>query len=187
LVARTQFSVCGGEKGWEFLWLCPRNDVSGGRVLKKKTRKAKSRLATALRLAATAFRGSDSYLGARFRRLRSRLGPPKAITAMAAKQASLVYRMLKYGQEYVDQGAAMYEEKYREQQIDFLQKKPAQKGLALVPVPTPAYGNPLEIRTCKGVSGESRRGRPRAPDTRIPTMSTYCRDSSMFDIASLSV
>jgi len=57
---------------------------------------------------------------------------------MAAKQARLVYRMLKYGQEYVDQGAAIYEEKYREQQIDFLQKKAAQNGLALVPVPTPA-------------------------------------------------
>jgi hypothetical protein len=118
-----------------WIGLSPRNDVSGGKVLKRKTRKVKSRLATALRTAATALRQSDSYLGAQFRRLRSRLGPPKAITAMAAKQARLVYRMLKYGQEYVDKGAVLYEQKYREQQINFLQKKAAQNGFALVPVP----------------------------------------------------
>ncbi len=117
-----------------WLGLSPRNDVSGGKVLKRKTRKVKSRLATALRTSATTLRKSDSYLGAQFRRLRSRLGPPKAITAMAAKQARLVYRMLKYGQEYVDKGAVMYEERYREQQIRFLEKKAAQNGFALVPV-----------------------------------------------------
>jgi len=117
-----------------WIGLSPRNDVSGGKVLKKKTRKVKSRLATALRTGATSLRKSDSYLGAQFRRLRSRLGPPKAITAMAAKQARLVYRMLKYGQEYVDRGAVIYEQKYREQQIRFLEKKAAQNGFALVPV-----------------------------------------------------
>jgi transposase len=121
-----------------WIGLSPRNDVSGGKVLKRKTRKVKSRLATALRIAATGLRKSDSYLGAQFRRLRSRLGPPKAITAMAAKQARLVYRMLQYGQEYVDKGAAIYEQKYREQQIRFLEKKAAQNGFALVPVPKTA-------------------------------------------------
>jgi len=42
-----------------------------------------SRLATALRMAASTLRESDSYLGAQFRRLRARLGAPKALTAMA--------------------------------------------------------------------------------------------------------
>jgi transposase len=118
--------------------LSPRNDVSGGKVLKRKTKKVVSRLATALRLAASTLRESDSYPGAQFRRLRTRLGAPKAITAMAAKLARLVYRMLKYGQEYVDKGAALYEEKYRQQQIHLLGKKAAQHGFALVPVPKPA-------------------------------------------------
>jgi len=117
-----------------WIGLSPRNDVSGGKVLKRKTRKVKSRLATALRTSATTLRQSDSYLGAQFRRLRSRLGPPKAITAMAARQARLVYRMLKYGQEYVDKGAVIYEQKYREQQIRFLEKRAAQNGFALVPL-----------------------------------------------------
>lgn len=120
-----------------WIGLCPRNDVSGGRVLKKRTRKLVSRLATAFRLAATTLRQSDSYLGAQFRRLHSRLGPPKAITAMAAKLARLVYRMLRYGEEYVDRGTAKYEEKYREQQIQFLAKKAALQGFALVALPNP--------------------------------------------------
>jgi transposase len=120
-----------------WIGLCPRNDVSGGKVLKKKTRKVVSRLATALRVAATTLRESDSYLGAQFRRLRSRLGAPKAITAMAAKLARLVYRMLKYGEEYVDKGTALYEEKYRAQQVKFLAKKAAQHGFTLVALHNP--------------------------------------------------
>jgi transposase len=112
----------------------PRNDLSGGKVLNRKTRKVVSRLATALRLAATTLRQSDSYLGAQFRRFRTRLGAPKAITAMAAKLARLIYRMLRYGQEYVDRGTALYEESYRQQQIHFLAKKAAQHGFALIEV-----------------------------------------------------
>jgi transposase len=122
-----------------WIGLCPRNDVSGGKVLKRKTRKVVSRLATALRMAASTLRESDSYLGAQFRRLRTRLGAPKAITAMAAKLARLVYRMLKYGQEYVDKGTVLYEDKYRQQQIRLLTKKAAQHGFALVPAVPPAF------------------------------------------------
>jgi transposase len=123
-----------------WIGLSPRNDVSGGKVLKKKTRKVVSRLATALRMAATTLRESDSYLGAQFRRLRTRLGAPKAITAMAAKLSRLIYRMLRYGQEYVDKGTALYEQKYRQQQIHLLGKKAAQHGFALVPLANSAQG-----------------------------------------------
>jgi hypothetical protein len=63
----------------------------------------------ALMLAASTLRLSKTYLGAQFRRFRSRLGAPVAIKAMAAKLARLVYRMLRYGMKYVDQGAAFYE------------------------------------------------------------------------------
>jgi len=114
-----------------WIGLCPRNDLSGGKVLNRKTRKVVSRLATALRIAATTLRESDSYLGAQFRRFRARLGAPKAITAMASKLARLIYRMLRFGQEYVDRGTAHYEEKHRQQQIQFLTKKAAQYGFTL--------------------------------------------------------
>lgn len=113
--------------------LCPAHEISGGKVLKRKSRKVVSRLATALRVAAITLRESDSYLGAQFRRLRTRLGAPKAITAMAAKLARLIYRMLRFGQEYVDKGESHYNEKYREQQIRLLKKKARQHGFHLVP------------------------------------------------------
>jgi transposase len=121
-----------------WLGLAPRNDISGGKILKRRTCRVVSRLATALRMAASTLRRSHSYLGAQFRRLRGRLGPPKAITAMAAKLARLIYRMLRYGQEYVDQGEALYEQKYQQQKIRLLTKLAAQHGLALVPLPSPA-------------------------------------------------
>jgi transposase len=121
-----------------WIGLAPGNEVSGGKVLKKRSRKVKSRLAGALRMAASTLRESGSYLGAQFRRFRTKLGNPKAITAMGAKLARLVYRMLKHGQEYVDKGTAQYEEKYRQQQVRFLAKKAAEHGFALVPSTNPA-------------------------------------------------
>jgi transposase len=63
-----------------------------------------NRAATALRMAALTLMRSSSYLGAQYRRLRTKLGAPKAITAMAHMLARLVYRMLRYGEQYVDKG-----------------------------------------------------------------------------------
>ena len=84
-------------------------------------------------MAATTLLRSQSYLGAQYRRLRTKPGAPKAITAMAHRLARLLYRMLKYGQRYVDKGAAYYEERNRRQQIEFLKKKAVQLGLQVTP------------------------------------------------------
>ena len=84
-----------------WLGLCPDNRISGDKVLGRGTRHVVNRAATALRMAASTLLRSKSYLGAQYRRLRSRLGAPKAITAMAHKLARLVYRLLKYGHEYL--------------------------------------------------------------------------------------
>ena len=72
---------------------------------------------------------SKSYLEAQYRRLRTRLGAPKAITAMARKLARLFYRLLKYGQEYVDKGQQYYEARYREQQVRSVIERGHQLGL----------------------------------------------------------
>jgi transposase len=63
----------------------------------------------ALKIAASTLRPRKTYLGAQFRRFRTRLGARIAIKAMAAKLARLVYRMLRYGMKYVDQGAVFYD------------------------------------------------------------------------------
>jgi hypothetical protein len=50
---------------------------------------------------------------------------------MAHRLARLVYRLLKYGHDYVDRGCTTYEERYRQQQIKLLRKKAAQLGIPL--------------------------------------------------------
>jgi hypothetical protein len=115
-----------------WLGLCPSNETSSGKILKRRTRKVVSRAATAFRNAAVTLLRSQSYLGAQYRRLRTRLGAPKAITAMARKLACLFYRLIKHGQQYVDKGTEHYEAKYREQQIRSLTKRAQKLGLQLV-------------------------------------------------------
>lgn len=117
-----------------FLGVCPDNRISGGKVLQRGTRRVINRAATALRLAAWSLIRSQSALGAKFRRLRSRLGAPKAITAMAHLLARLIYRMLKFGSEYVDKGMKHYENKYRQQQLQWVTKQAAALNMQLVPV-----------------------------------------------------
>jgi transposase len=114
-----------------WLGLCPDNQVSGDKVLGRGTRRVVSRVATALRMAALTLMRSRTYLGAQYRRLRTRLGAPKAITAMAHRLARLVYRMLKYGQSYIDKGSEYYEQRYRNQQLHMLRKQAAKLGLQI--------------------------------------------------------
>jgi len=116
-----------------WLGLCPDNRISGGKVLKRGTRQVVNRAATALRLAAWSLLRSQSALGANFRRLRSRLGAPKAITAMAHKLARLIYRMMRFGTEYVEKGMEAYESRYRIQQMKWLVKQAASLNMQLIP------------------------------------------------------
>ena len=120
-----------------WLGLVPTNEQSGGKILNRRTRKVVNRAATAFRNAANTLVRSQSYLGAQYRRLRTRLGAPKAITAMARKLACLFYRLIKHGQQYVDKGMEYYEVRYREQQIRSLVKRAQKLGLQLV-TPTSA-------------------------------------------------
>jgi len=123
-----------------FLGLCPDNQITGGKVFRRSTRHVENRAATALRMAATSLWRSKTYLGAKFRRLRARLGAPKAITAMAHMLARLVYRMLRFGEQYVDKGMKYYEEKYREHEIRSIQKKAKDLGLVVTLTATTAAG-----------------------------------------------
>jgi len=57
---------------------------------------------------------------------------------MAHMQARLVYRMLKYGEAYVDKGMNYCEEKYRENGIRRIQKKAKELGLVATLSPVAA-------------------------------------------------
>src|SRR5882724_2341460 len=118
-----------------WLRLCPDNRISGGKIIGKGRLPTNNRATVALRMAASTLRLSDTYLGAQFRRLRTKLGTPCAIKAMAAKLARLVYRMLRYGMKYLDRGAVFYDAEHRRLQIKHLKWKAANLGLQIVEAP----------------------------------------------------
>ena len=115
-----------------WLRLCPDNRISGDKIIGKGRLPTNNRVTIALKMAASTLRTSQTYLGAQFRRLRTKLGPPVAIKAMAAKLARLVYRMLRFGMQYVDQGAEFYEAQHRKLQISHLKRKASQLGFQII-------------------------------------------------------
>jgi transposase len=121
-----------------WLGLCPGNKLSGGKRSRMRSKPTANRAASALRLAAQGLVHSHSALGASERRMRARLGAPKAMTATAHKLARLVYSMLRYGTAYVDAGQQAYEQKYRERVLTNLQRKARVLGYQLVHVADPS-------------------------------------------------
>jgi transposase len=117
-----------------WLGLCPGNKLSGGKRYRMRSQPTANRAASALGLAAQDLIKSHSALGAYYRRMRARLGAPKAITATAHKLARLVYSMLRYGTAYVDAGQQAYEQQYRDRVLTNLQRKARAFGYQLVHV-----------------------------------------------------
>ena len=115
-------------------WLClaPGNKISGGKVLSSKTRRSASKSATDLRLAAMVVGKTNTALGATYRRYAARIGKAKAITAIARKLATLFYNALRYGMEYVDQGADYYEEQYQKKVFRNLKRTAESFGYTLL-------------------------------------------------------
>ena len=68
-----------------WLGLCPQHRGSGGKILKRRTRRGANRTARALRMAAQGCHHAKNALGAFYRRIQARCGSPKAIVATARK------------------------------------------------------------------------------------------------------
>jgi len=117
-----------------YLGLCVNKEISGGRILKNRTRKVQSRAAKAFRMAAQTLKNSECYLGKFYRRIKSRAGGPKAITATARKLAVIFYKMVKNKEEYKPIDPSSFERKHRERYIKSLKKRAESMGFNLVPV-----------------------------------------------------
>jgi transposase len=117
-----------------WLRLCPDPKISGGQVLSSRIRPSNNRAALALRMGAQGLHRSQSFLGDYFRRMKARVGSPKAMTAAAHKLARIVYHMVTRQQEY---DATVFQEQERRTQHRKRAKLYAQAkalGLQLVPV-----------------------------------------------------
>ena len=119
-----------------WLRLCPPQDESNKTKKRRSHRKGTNRVSIALRMAARAAGKTMTPLGVFYRRIRSRLGGLGAVKATAHKLACLVYRMLKYGEEYVAQSMEEYEAKIKAKTLDTLKRKAAAMGFELTPLPT---------------------------------------------------
>jgi hypothetical protein len=111
--------------------LAPKNAISGGKVRKSRTMKNRNRATQAFRIAAQSVGRSHWALGAFDRRLPRRLGPAQALVATAHKSARIVYHMLQAHSPYQDIGAAADDNRVRERELKYLQKKAAKLGYTL--------------------------------------------------------
>lgn len=127
----SKFRSAGAFSSW--MGLCPDNDISGGKVLWSGTRKVKNRVAMTLRMAAQSLQKSESALGEFYRRMRSKLGPAKAITAAAHKLARVVFHLLKTRQAYDDSVFAAAEQRYRRRTENRLKAQAQALGYLLIP------------------------------------------------------
>jgi transposase len=119
---------------------CPHHRVSGGQVWSRRTTPCANRAATALRLAASGRQRSQSALGACFRRLKARLGTPKALTATAHKLARLISTRRKHGTASVRQNLADDEHHDRDRMVQSLMRRAKALGYALVATPAGTLG-----------------------------------------------
>jgi transposase len=128
----SRFRSAGAFSSW--MGLCPDNDISGGKVLWSGTRKVKNRVAGSLRMAAQSLQRSESALGEFYRRMRTRLGAPKAITAAAHKLARIVYHLLKTREPYDESVFARAETRHRQRRETRLRALAQTLGYTLSPV-----------------------------------------------------
>ena len=114
----------------------PPQNQSNNTNRSRRNRKGTSRVTIALRMASQSVGKTMTPLGLFYRRIRSRIGGLGAVKATAHKLACLVYRMLKYGQEYVIQSIEEYEAKAKANLLKPLKRKAAAIGFQLSPMPT---------------------------------------------------
>lgn len=117
-----------------WLRLTPRTPISGGKPLKKKSKGlGANRVSATLRMAALTVHRSKSALGGFFRRMSRRKGAAVAVFATARKLATLVYRMLRHGQDYVDIGERAYEQRFQQRRLASLRDTAESLGFQVVP------------------------------------------------------
>jgi transposase len=116
-----------------WLGLCPNPQISGGRVLKRGTRNVKHPVATIFRLAAQVLHHSDSCLGTYYRRMRAKLGAPKAITAVAHKLARIYYHLVTTRQAYDESVFARNEARETKRRVERLKREATALGFDLAP------------------------------------------------------
>ena len=87
-------------------------------------------------MAAVSLQRSKTALGAAFRRKARHKGGAVAVFAIARQLAKLIFRMLRYGQDYVDVGEIAYEHRFEVRRLATITEAAKSLGYILRPVAT---------------------------------------------------
>ena len=117
-----------------WLGVAPGTRISGGKSLPGRTHKVVNPVAQALRMAAMTARSSKTFIGAKHRARLARKDKPVAITATARELACLIYLMVTRGEEYVEQGMEVYEQRRLNRTFAHLDRRAKQLGYQLVQI-----------------------------------------------------
>jgi transposase len=119
-----------------WLCLCPGNETSAGKVLRRRTRPSQNRVRQALRMAASSLHHDKSSFGDKYRRLRARLGAPKAITAMAHQLARLIWTLITRQLPFDPRVFAYHEQAHEQRRLKRLAASARLLGYQLTPLAT---------------------------------------------------
>jgi len=117
-----------------WLCLCPDNETSAGKVLRRRTRRSQNRVRQALRMAASSLHHDKSSFGDKFRRLRARLSPAKAITAMAHQLARIIWTLITRQLPFDSRVFAYHEKAHQQRRLKRLAASARQMGYQLTPI-----------------------------------------------------
>ena len=123
----SRFETDGRLLGWA--GMCPSQNESAEKRKGARLRKGAPWLKTMLvQCAWAAKRAKNSYYRAQFYRLRARLGPQKAICAVAASLLRTIYQMLQNGTFHQDLGADHFDRRSPESKVKRLARQIAKLG-----------------------------------------------------------
>lgn len=106
-------------------WLnvAPNTKITGGKIISSKMQKKKNHAGQVFRMAANSVKSSKSPMGDYARKMKSRLGKKSGNVATAHKLAKIVYTMLRDKCSYNMNTITLTQEKWKEKQIAYLEKK----------------------------------------------------------------
>jgi transposase len=127
-----EFDTDGNLNSWA--GLCPGNNQSAG---KRKSGRNPVRShpfkKMMVEVAWAAVKKKYSHYREKYYRLKSRIGPKKAIVAIANRITKAVYRIIKHGESYKEFGEGYLNKKDRQRKIDNLRGQAKKLGYVLVP------------------------------------------------------
>lgn len=119
-----------------WLALCPGTKISGGRIISGRTKACVNKAGVALRMSANSLYKSQTMYGSYLRKMKSRMAPAQAVTALANKMARTLYYMMLNKESYKEVGVDYYDKMNAEKTIKNLQKRAANLGFKLIKLET---------------------------------------------------